>query len=55
MSNYESDMALALEVLAQEIVTTIPARSRPLELQCAISEAFNILGLFATKERESKS
>lgn len=53
----ESMLALALEVLAQEIVKAMPAQERPDELQAALSLAFEALGFeaIATRNRESGS
>ena len=53
----DSLVALALELLAQEVTASYPAQSRPPELQAALSIAFKALGFeaIATRNRESGS
>ena len=49
----ETLATLALELLAQEIVKTLPASERPAELQAALSLAFEALGFEAMTRKES--
>ena len=53
----DSLVALALELLAQEVAASLPAHNRPPELQAALSLAFEALGLdaIATHNGESGS
>lgn len=48
----DSLVALALELLAQEITASYPADNRPPELQAALSIAFEALGFEAIATRK---
>ena len=48
----DSLVALALELLAQEIAASYPADDRPPELQAALALAFEALGMEAIATRK---
>lgn len=50
----DSLVALALELLAQEVTKTLPASERPAELQAALSLAFEALGIEAIATRKER-